>query len=106
MPLSCRLLVGNKADMEEARQVTRQRAEDMARQQGAAFLETSARTGANIQAAFHLLAERILEEDQHLPAAGHGLHLPAGALEGGGGALQGQHRRSCGCRGILVGLVQ
>lgn len=57
-----KVLVGNKADAAARRQVTREEGEGTARRGGMAFMETSARSGANIQEAFHRLAEAVLEQ--------------------------------------------
>ena len=42
------LVVGNKCDLEEKREVTREEGEMMAASIGATFLEVSAKTGENI----------------------------------------------------------
>ena len=42
------VLVGNKCDLEQEREVTRERGKMMAEYYGAAFFEVSARTGVNI----------------------------------------------------------
>ena len=43
-----RLLIGNKCDLEAERAVESERGEQLARSQGIPFLETSAKTGHNI----------------------------------------------------------
>ena len=42
------LLIGNKCDLEERRAVESERGEQLARSQGIPFMETSAKTGHNI----------------------------------------------------------
>jgi small GTP-binding protein len=64
------MLVGNKADLATERQVAQVRGEEAARRHGLAFLETSARSGAGVRAAFLCLVEAILDREA-APAAGH-----------------------------------
>ena len=54
-------LVGNKSDLEENRAISVPQAEDFAKQIGADFLETSAKTGANIDALFISVADKSRE---------------------------------------------
>ncbi|CAD5215890.1 unnamed protein product [Bursaphelenchus okinawaensis] len=55
------LLVGNKADMESERKVDFDRAERLAKQIGVSLYEVSAKTGINIDEAFHDLASTMRE---------------------------------------------
>jgi len=57
-----RLLVGNKADLVEKRVVGAQMAEDLSQHLGISHVETSARSSANVEEAFHLLAQEIREQ--------------------------------------------
>ncbi|KAJ8045691.1 Circularly permutated Ras protein 1 [Holothuria leucospilota] len=52
------ILCGNKSDLDDERQVPTDEAEKEATARGMAFLETSAKTGANIQEAFETLIKR------------------------------------------------
>ena len=61
------IVVGNKTDLEAARKVTREDAEDFARRNDCEYAETSARTGDGVQDLFKfklvdLLIKRNLEE--------------------------------------------
>lgn len=56
-----KLLVGNKADLEDSRQVDFSSGEAWARSQGMMFMETSAKTSKHIKEAFDEVLERILE---------------------------------------------
>ena len=79
------VLVGNKADAAARRQVTREEGEGRARRGGMAFMETSARSGANIQEVFHRLAEAVLEQgagEERGPAEVIPLHPPPGGRRG------------------------
>ncbi|CAD7961741.1 unnamed protein product [Amoebophrya sp. A120] len=61
------LLVGNKVDLLEERQVSREEAEEFANSHAMAYLETSARTNLQVSKAFAELAESILSEPELLP---------------------------------------
>lgn len=54
------VLAGNKTDLEEYRVVTRDEAERKARDLGAKYFETSAKTGAEVDSAFLALAREML----------------------------------------------
>ena len=54
------ILVGNKADLDAKRQVTREEGEAFAKEHGMAFLETSAKMGQNVEDAFLNTAASIL----------------------------------------------
>jgi small GTP-binding protein len=53
------VLLGNKSDLEDARDITKFEAEEFAKRNGAAFFETSARTGENVEAAMLKCLEGI-----------------------------------------------
>ena len=53
------ILVGNKNDLEEARQVSKDSGEMKAKEFGIAFMETSALNGTNIEQAFQTLIEEV-----------------------------------------------
>jgi Ras-related protein Rab-6A len=53
------ILVGNKTDMSEKRQVSVQEGEDRAAKQDIMFIETSAKAGFNIKALFRKLATAL-----------------------------------------------
>lgn len=58
------MLVGNKCDLTEQREVTAKEALDWARPRGYAVYETSAKTGENIESVFEALAEALVHEKQ------------------------------------------
>ena len=68
------VLVGNKKDLEEERQVRYEEGKELADKNKMLFLETSAKTAENVQECFYLSAEKILEQisktgiDPTLPA--------------------------------------
>ncbi|CEO99652.1 Ras family [Plasmodiophora brassicae] len=55
-------LAGNKSDLDGARKVTRAEAEAYAKENRLIFYETSAKTGANIDAMFKEIAKRLPKE--------------------------------------------
>lgn len=56
------MLIGNKSDMESQRQVTRDEGESFAKEHGLIFMETSAKTAANVDEAFIGTARRIYDK--------------------------------------------
>jgi small GTP-binding protein len=54
------VLVGNKIDMQEQREVTVEEGKAMAQKYDAVFFETSAKSGENVEQVFNKLAEDIL----------------------------------------------
>ncbi|VDM43845.1 unnamed protein product [Toxocara canis] len=54
-----RMIIGNKCDVEERRQVSRERGEQLAIEYGTKFLETSAKGNINVEEAFFTLARDI-----------------------------------------------
>ena len=59
-----RMLIGNKCDMSEKRQVSKERAEKLAIEYGMKFMETSAKQNENIENAFFTLARDIKEKTE------------------------------------------
>jgi small GTP-binding protein len=55
------MLVGNKSDLESRREVSREEGEAFAAKNGLFFLETSAKTAVNVEAAFLETARKIYE---------------------------------------------
>lgn len=62
------VVVGNKSDLEDKREVQKEKGQEMADTFNAPFMETSAKTNANVQEAFFELVHKIIE--QKLEAAG------------------------------------
>ncbi|KAI4209780.1 MAG: hypothetical protein LQ351_007310 [Letrouitia transgressa] len=53
------VLVGNKTDLNDRREVTQQMGEDEAKRCGALFVETSAKAGANVKGLFRRIAQTL-----------------------------------------------
>lgn len=58
------MLIGNKSDLDHRRQVSKEEGENFAREHGLIFLETSAKTAANVEEAFINTAQKIYENIQ------------------------------------------
>ena len=56
------LLIGNKSDLEDKREVFKEQGEEKAKSFGCAFLETSALSGDNIEQAFELMISDIIKK--------------------------------------------
>uniref|UniRef100_A0A1A8K6D4 Ras-related protein SEC4 n=5 Tax=Nothobranchius TaxID=28779 RepID=A0A1A8K6D4_NOTKU len=55
-----KMILGNKCDMTDRRQVSKDRGEKLAIDYGVKFLETSAKSGLNVEEAFYTMARDIL----------------------------------------------
>jgi len=66
------LLLGNKSDMDDQREVTQKQGENLASKFGASFIETSAKYNINIEEAFMRLVKRVIptlsNKDNHKKA--------------------------------------
>lgn len=84
------LCTGNKADLETQRAVTADEGQAYANENGLYFLETSAKTAANVNELFHEIAKK-------LPKAEPGPRPPQGGIVLADAAQQQQARRSACC---------
>ena len=57
------VLIGNKTDLEDFREVGKEEGLELAKQIGALFWETSAKTGQSVQAAFEDICKKLDEND-------------------------------------------
>lgn len=67
------VLVGNKTDLTERRQVSVEEGEDKAQKEGILFIESSAKAGFNIKSLFRKLATALPGNDTGKPAAASNL---------------------------------
>ena len=58
------LLIGNKSDLEDQRQVNKEQGEEKAKELGLAFMETSACSGENLEKAFQLMINEVYKKFQ------------------------------------------
>lgn len=61
------MLIGNKCDLEDKRQVQTVEGEDLAKRLGLVFVETSAKSSRNIDQAFTTLSEKLIDDADRNP---------------------------------------
>ena len=61
-----KLLVGNKCDLENEREVTFQEGKDFADNNGMKFIETSAKTNQNVDEAFEILIDEVIKNNKDI----------------------------------------
>eukprot|EP00616_Rhizochromulina_sp_CCMP1243_P010003 CAMPEP_0118998332 /NCGR_PEP_ID=MMETSP1173-20130426/63020_1 /TAXON_ID=1034831 /ORGANISM="Rhizochromulina marina cf, Strain CCMP1243" /LENGTH=211 /DNA_ID=CAMNT_0006949823 /DNA_START=35 /DNA_END=670 /DNA_ORIENTATION=+ len=95
------MLIGNKSDLDHRRQVTYKEGEQFAEQNGLVFLETSAKTAANVEQAFITTAEeiygKILSGVYDVTNEAHGIKVGVPNAGAGGGASGGSSGGSKAC---------
>ena len=64
------MVVGNKNDLEEQRQVSKEEGENKARELNVAFLETSALTGDNLDKAFEIMMNEMYNKNKEAIESG------------------------------------
>jgi Ras-related protein Rab-2A len=93
------MLIGNKSDLEHRRAVTTKEGEQFAQENNLVFLETSAKSAANVEAAFIRTAEKIyanIKEGLYDPAReGNGVRL--GSMAAKPGLQAGRAGGKSGC---------
>lgn len=82
------MLIGNKSDLEHRRAVSFKEGEEFAREHGLIFLETSAKTAANVENAFLKTSEKIYEKilSGQLDVTDQNQGIKVGHGSGGAGA--------------------
>jgi len=97
------MLIGNKSDLEHRRAVSTKEGEQFAQENGLIFLETSAKTAANVEEAFIKTAEKIYDNIQSgvydVTNEAHGIKVgmaaSANAYGSGGGGGSGGGKGGC-----------
>ena len=77
-----KLLVGNKVDREDERQVSRSEAISWARSKGMMMLECSAKTSVGIEQVFTEICQKVLDNDAVSARCGRGTAREKGGLGG------------------------
>ena len=103
------LLIGNKVDLADKREVSREEAEAYAKQEGLAYLETSAKTAHNVDAAFFDTARVVMKKiavgaldsavmaGKAMPAGGPGYKASGTVKPGEPKADDGKKKGGCDC---------
>mmetsp|Transcript_12018 Transcript_12018/g.48381 ORF Transcript_12018/g.48381 Transcript_12018/m.48381 type:complete len:208 (+) Transcript_12018:357-980(+) len=86
---TCKLLVGNKADMEDDKAVTTETAKAYADSLGIEFLETSAKNATNVEEAFLTMAAELIK-----------LRESAASAKGGAGGKSASVKLGAGVAGV------
>eukprot|EP00927_Polykrikos_kofoidii_P067259 TRINITY_DN6276_c0_g2_i1.p1 TRINITY_DN6276_c0_g2~~TRINITY_DN6276_c0_g2_i1.p1 ORF type:complete len:206 (-),score=48.10 TRINITY_DN6276_c0_g2_i1:221-838(-) len=92
---TCKILIGNKADMESERRVSTEEARKKANELGIAFMETSAKDATNVETAFQTMSAELVSKREQEGKRGSG--------QAGGSALltpkePGGAQGKCGCQ--------
>jgi len=69
---TAKLLIGNKADLIDEKQVSEETAQKFADKLGIPFLETSAKTATNVDQAFLTMAKELIKAREQAAASGNG----------------------------------
>ena len=94
------ILIGNKKDLEDKRQVSYEEGEAFAKENGLMFLETSAKTAYNVVESFNLSAQCILNNIERTgvdPSINSNINLNKGMEGVNQGGLNGPNRNNACC---------
>lgn len=95
------IVVGNKCDLEGERQVSTQEGQNLARQFGCKFIETSAKSRINVDNAFYDIVREIRRYNKEMSSYGSG--APAQGANGQIGKTEvDSENKSRGCCGCVV----
>ena len=75
------MLIGNKCDLEDQRQISKEQGEEKAKSFGFSFLETSALSGENLEKGFQMLIEEIYQKYKVEQSKSDEINLNSGAEE-------------------------
>ena len=92
------ILIGNKNDLEDQRQVKYEEGESFAKENNLLFLETSAKTAKNIAEAFNLSALKILNNIERTgidPTISSNINLNKGMEGINQGGINGPNKSAC-----------
>ena len=94
------ILIGNKKDLEDKRQVSYEEGEAFAKENGLMFLETSAKTAYNVVEAFNLSAQCILNNIERTgidPTISSNINLNKGMEGVNQGGVNGPNGKNACC---------
>ena len=94
------ILIGNKKDLEDKRQVSYEEGEAFEKENGLMFLETSAKTAYNVVESFNLSAQCILNNIERTgvdPSINSNINLNKGMEGVNQGGLNGPNRNNACC---------
>ena len=94
------ILIGNKKDLEDRRQVSYEEGEAFAKENGLMFLETSAKTAYNVVESFNLSAQCILNNIERTgldPSINSNINLNKGMEGVNAGGANGPNRANACC---------
>ena len=94
------ILIGNKKDLEDKRQVTYEEGEAFAKENGLMFLETSAKTAYNVVESFNLSAQCILNNIERTgidPTLNSNINLNKGMEGANAGGINGPNKNNACC---------
>ena len=95
------ILIGNKKDLEDKRQVSYEEGEAFAKENGLMFLETSAKTAYNVVESFNLSAQCILNNIERTgidPTISSNINLNKGMEGVNQGGMNGPSGKNTCCR--------
>ena len=75
------MLIGNKCDLEDLRQITKEQGEEKAKSFGFSFIETSALSGENLENGFEMLIKEIYQKYKVEQRGGDDMDLDGDAEE-------------------------
>ena len=94
------ILIGNKKDLEDKRQVSYEEGEAFAKENGLMFLETSAKTAYNVVESFNLSAQCILNNIERTgvdPSINSNINLVKGMENVNPGGINGPNKANACC---------
>ena len=94
------ILIGNKKDLEDKRQVSYEEGEAFAKENGLMFLETSAKTAYNVVESFNLSAQCILNNIERTgvdPTVRSNINLNKGMENVNPGGINGPNKANACC---------
>ena len=94
------ILIGNKKDLEDKRQVSYEEGENFAKENGLMFLETSAKTAYNVVESFNLSAQCILNNIGKTgvdPTISSNINLNKGMEGANPGGINGPNKNNACC---------